>query len=105
MTSTIKFSGYVKLVEGKTLFDVKGELTKKNNNIVKGFYEMKSKKKLLYTYIPYNITGHIDNNGYLFIQTWHTSFLRGQLCRNNNKLLGINDSGKNIEWNIVFEKT
>jgi hypothetical protein len=102
-TSTVKFYGYIRRLDknSEDIF-VEGKLTKVKDKITSGFYKMKSNKTKELVPIPFTITGYIDNNGNLIIQTWTNTYLKGILRRNETTLSGLNNQKIPIEWSIKF---
>ena len=99
--TTVKFDGYIQSLDHtiKTIVHVKGELTKKNNKIW-GNYTAKRSTVNNYINIPYDISGYIDKEGYLCIETYTNTFLRGLLTKNKIYLNGLNTNGHAVRWII-----
>ena len=103
--TTVKFEGNIQYIlrdqDSNPIVSIKGEMTKQNNKIW-GNYEAKNTKMDHYINIPYKISGYIDQEGYLCLETFTNTFLRGQLTRNKISLNGLNTKGNAIKWIITI---
>jgi hypothetical protein len=103
-TSTISFSGFAKRMDKACEnLQITGTMNKVNNRITSGTYKLKSNKTNEFVSIPFTINGHVDENGYLNIQTWEGTYIKGLLQRNTTILCGFNHKKTPIEWHITFQ--
>jgi hypothetical protein len=103
-TSTVSFSGFAKRIDKPCEeFLVKGTMTKNKNNITSGSYELRSNKTKEFVKIPFTINGYIDENGFLNIETWTNTKIKGLLTRNVVILSGLNHQSIPIKWYITFQ--
>lgn len=90
---------------GYTLQDASAGLSKNKNNITSGSYQLRSNKTKEFVEIPFTINGYVDENGFLNIETWTNTKIKGLLTRNVIILSGLNHKNIPIEWHIIFNNT
>jgi hypothetical protein len=103
-SSKVKFSGNIEIKHNNKpnqILFVIGNMEKVNNKI-SGNYKLKSDKIKKFVNIPFDITGHIDEYGYLNIQTWKSTYIKGILKRNVTILSGLNSNKNVVNWKIEF---